>query len=241
MRDLQEILQLSSARHKHLCPRQVLGARIGLAGAAALGLELPRTDKRLLVILETDGCFADGVEVATGCTVGHRTLRVEDYGKTAATFIDVNTEQAVRLFPQVDVRERANAYVPAEPRHYFAQLQAYQIMPDAHLLTIQAITLTTPIQVIVSRPGIRVTCVQCGEEIINEREVMIGSQPYCRTCAGQGYYQQSAAPSITIVNEQGGTTIMPPKVTGSSPATGSYPNGNQGTSCLIPARYRPGP
>ena len=96
MADLAQILQIAAARHKHLCPRQVLGARIGLAGGIALDLPLPRQDKRLLVIIETDGCFADGIEVATGCTVGHRTLRVEDYGKIAATFIDVKTEQAVR-------------------------------------------------------------------------------------------------------------------------------------------------
>lgn len=53
----------------------VLGVRIGIAGAASLGLEVPRDDKRLLVILETEGCFADGVEVTTGHTVGHPTLR----------------------------------------------------------------------------------------------------------------------------------------------------------------------
>lgn len=73
--DLQPLLERSASRHSHLCPRQILGARIGLAGAAALVLEAPREDKRLLVILETDGCFADGVEAATGCAVGHRTLR----------------------------------------------------------------------------------------------------------------------------------------------------------------------
>jgi formylmethanofuran dehydrogenase subunit E len=75
---LFERLEESAARHSHLCPRQVLGVRIGLVGAAALGIDAPRLDKRLLVILETDGCFADGVEVTTGCSVGHRTLRVED-------------------------------------------------------------------------------------------------------------------------------------------------------------------
>lgn len=188
MIDLQTILQLSSARHKHLCPRQVLGARIALAGAAALELALPRCDKRLLIILETDGCFADGVEVATGCTIGHRTLRIEDYGKTAATLIDVQTERAVRVIPQVDVRERAYAYAPAERRHYFAQLQGYQVMPDAELLTIQPVTLTTPIAAIVSRPGVRVNCSQCGEEIINEREVLVEGEIRCRSCAGHGYY-----------------------------------------------------
>ena len=201
--DLQALLRISSARHKHLCPRQVLGARIGLAGAAALGMALPRTDKRLLVILETDGCFADGVEVATGCTVGHRTLRIEDYGKIAATLIDVKTEQAVRVSPQLDVRERVYAYVPDEPRHYFAQLYGYQLMPDAELLTIQAVTLRTPVKAIVSRPGIRVNCTQCGEEIINEREVLIDGQPTCRACSGQGYYQLYAAQPPDASSAQG--------------------------------------
>ena len=189
MTELQTILEISTARHSHLCPRQILGARIGLAGGAALGLDLPRRDKRLLIILETDGCFADGVEVATGCTVGHRTLRVEDYGKVAATFVDVKSGAALRIAPRLDVRERAYAYAPSEPRHYFAQLQAYQIMPDAELLTMQPVTLTTPIEAIVSRPGVRVNCDQCGEEIINEREVVNGSQRLCRACDGHGYYR----------------------------------------------------
>ena len=73
--DIQTLLEQASARHSHLCPRQVLGVRMALAGAAALGLELPRNDKTLLVIAETDGCFVDGLEVAAGVTPGHRTLR----------------------------------------------------------------------------------------------------------------------------------------------------------------------
>lgn len=189
MADLQAILQIASARHNHLCPRQVLGARIGLAGGTTLGLELPRHDKRLWVILETDGCFADGVEVATGCTVGHRTLRVEDYGKIAATFIDVKTQRAVRIAPQLDVRTRAYAYALAEPRHYFAQLHAYQVMPEAELLSMVAVQLTTPVAAMVSRAGVRVNCAHCGEEIINEREVDCAGQRLCRACAGGGYYQ----------------------------------------------------
>lgn len=187
-RHLDHLLEQAAARHSHLCPRQVLGARIGLAGAAALGLALPRRDKRLLVISETDGCFADGVEVATGCTVGHRTLRVEDYGKVAATFVDVATEQAVRVAPRLDVRQRACACAPDEPRHYFAQLRGYQLMPDEELLTVEPVQLLRPVGEIVSRPGVRVNCVVCGEEIINEREVIVAGQPFCVTCARGGYY-----------------------------------------------------
>lgn len=186
---LQAILAESSARHSHLCPRQVLGARIGLAGGAALNLDLPRTDKQLLIFVESDGCFADGVEVATGCTMGHRTLRLEDYGKIAAVFVDIESERAVRVAPRLDVRERAYAYAPSERRHYFVQLQGYQVMPDEELLTVQPVALTTPVAQIVSRPIVRANCDRCGEEIINEREIVGGGQTLCRSCAQPGYYR----------------------------------------------------
>ena len=86
----------------------------------------PPAKKQLLVISETDGYLVDGVIAGTGCTVGHRILRVEDYGKVAATFVDVKTSRAVRLAPRLDIRELACSYVQDEPRHYFAQMQAYQ-------------------------------------------------------------------------------------------------------------------
>lgn len=190
---LETLLRESSARHSHLCPRQVLGVRVGLAGAAALRLDVPRRDKRLLVIVETDGCFVDGVEVATGATAGHRTLRVVDYGKIAATFVNVQTEEAVRVAPRLDVRQKAYAYAPEERRHYFAQLAGYQVMPDAELLTVRPIQLATPVGDIVSRAGVRVDCQQCGEEIINEREVVSGGRLLCRSCAGAGYYHEPGA------------------------------------------------
>ncbi|MEZ4636454.1 MAG: FmdE family protein [Caldilineaceae bacterium] len=195
--DIGALLEISTARHSHLCPRQVLGVRIGLAGAAALGLEVPRTDKRMVIFVETDGCFADGVDVSTGCTMGHRTLRLEDLGRIAATFIDVKSGRAVRVSPRLDVRERAYAYAPHERRHYFAQLHAYQIMPIDELLTVQEVTLTTPIEVIVSRPGVRVDCDECGEEIINEREIRIGERVLCRSCAGGGYYQTAETRQVS--------------------------------------------
>jgi formylmethanofuran dehydrogenase subunit E len=193
MTDLRTLLAISSSHHNHLCPRQILGVRIGLAGAKAIGLEPPTIDKRLLVILETDGCFADGVTAATDCTVGHRTLRVEDYGKTAATFVDTHTSRALRVFPSLDCREKTYSYAPGEPRHYFAQMRAYQVMPDDELLTIQEVDLTTPVSQIVSRPGVRVNCAACGEEIINERQVIHEGLTLCLSCAGYSYYYEKQA------------------------------------------------
>ena len=188
-KNLSALLEISARNHSHLCPRQILGVRIGLAGMAALGLEANHGGKRLLVILETDGCFADGITAATDCTVGHRTLRVEDYGKVAATFVDTKTGRTVRVAPVLDVRKQACECCPEEPRHYFAQIQAYQIMPDEKLLTITEVQLTPPIEQVISRPGVRVDCASCGEEIMNERELIVDGQPLCRACAGGSYYQ----------------------------------------------------
>jgi formylmethanofuran dehydrogenase subunit E len=192
------LLEKSMQDHDHLCPRQILGVRIGMAGMKALGFDEPPKKKELLVITETDGCFVDGLIAATGCTVGHRTLRVEDYGKVAATFVDTKMGRAVRVAPRLDVRERACHFTPDEPRHYFAQMQAYQVMPDIEMLTIQEVVLTTSVSEIVSRPGMRVNCDVCGEEIMNEREILRGGTTLCRTCAEGGYYELPQENSLRI-------------------------------------------
>lgn len=191
---LSEILRISSARHDHLCPRQVLGARIGLAGLSALGLESPVNKSTALVIVESDGCFADGIEVATGATIGHRTMHVNDFGKIAAAFADVRSGRAIRISPALNVRERAELYAPDEPRHYFAQLQGYQVMPDAELLRIQEVALHPTLEELFSKPIVRVNCDYCGEEIINEREVVADGAVLCRTCANEGYYLIKSSP-----------------------------------------------
>jgi formylmethanofuran dehydrogenase subunit E len=194
MPDLQTLLEYSANRHTHLCPRQVLGVRLGLAGAATLSIEVPQTKKRLLTIVETDGCFADGVEVATGCTLGHRTLRVEDYGKIAATFVDTYSGRAIRVAPHLDVRQKACNYAPHEQRRYFAQLDGYQVMPIEELVNVQEVQLSAPIAEILSRAGVRVNCSFCGEEIINQREIMIDDQALCKSCAGTSYYRLEPTP-----------------------------------------------
>ena len=189
MNILEEILEESASRHKSLCPRQVLGSRVALAGAAAVNMDVPRDDKRLLVIVETDGCFVSGIETVTGCGVNHRTPRVEDYGKIAATFINVKTGEAVRVAPRLDVRQRARDYAPDEKRRYYAMLKGYQDMPEKELLTIEKVALTEPIESIVSRAGVRVNCDNCGEEIINEREILQDKHTLCIACAGVAYYK----------------------------------------------------
>src|SRR5512143_227993 len=148
--DITPLLERSAREHSHLCPRQVLGIRMGMAAMRALGFQAAPPKRKMLVICETDGCFVDGVIAATACSEGHRSLRVVDYGKIAATFIDVRTERALRLAPGPRIRERASAMVANERRPYFAQLEAYQIMPDGDLLSIREVVLNTRVGHILS-------------------------------------------------------------------------------------------
>ena len=188
--NLHELLKLSSSRHDHLCPRQVLGVRMGLAGLKAIGLDAPMMPhKAALIVIETDGCFADGIDVATGASVGHRTLRVADLGKIAAVFANVKTGQTVRLAPCLDVRQRALEYAPEVKTKYYAQLKGYQLMPESELFSFQDVRLEPSLAELISRPGVRTKCAICGEEIFNERQAFVDGRVLCRTCAGQGYYR----------------------------------------------------
>ncbi|HQY92599.1 FmdE family protein [Caldilinea sp.] len=185
---LAELLAASAALHHHLCPRQVLGVQMGRLAAELLALDLPQPDKRLLTIVETDGCFCDGVSAATNCWVGRRTLRVEDYGKAAATFVDTHSRAAIRIAPHPQARNLAAYYAPQAPNPWEAMLIGYQRMTFAELFTWQTVTLATPVEAIISKPGHRVNCARCGEEILNEREVVDGDVTLCRACALHPYY-----------------------------------------------------
>ncbi|MFQ5611201.1 MAG: FmdE family protein [Anaerolineae bacterium] len=192
MPTFEELLDRTAVLHQHLCPRQVLGVRMGLAGGRWLGLEVPQTDKRILTIVETDGCAIDGIAVATGCFVGRRSLYVFDFGKVAATLVDTLTGRAVRIVPSAITRRRAKDYAPEAESRWEAYLLGYQRMPEAELLDVQEVTLGISVKELQSRDGYRVNCEVCGEEIINEREVVREGSILCRPCAGERYYQPLA-------------------------------------------------
>jgi formylmethanofuran dehydrogenase subunit E len=185
----------SARLHDHLCPRQVLGVRMGMAAAHLLGLELPQKDKRLHVFVETDGCAVDGIMVSTGCQVGRRTMHVLDFGKVAATFADRENGLALRLRPRSDLRDAWAQYAPQAADRWHGYLQAYQVMPEAELFDLQRGRLTISLAALISQEGVRAVCERCGEEIFNEREVHLAGSVLCRTCAGESYFEIGADPT----------------------------------------------
>lgn len=197
---LADLLARSAELHNHLCPRQVLGVRMGMQIASLLELEMPQVDKRLLTFVETDGCFADGVAVATGCWLGKRTMRLMDYGKTAATFVDTQTDAAIRIWPHSEARSRARAHAPNAQSPWHTMLEAYQTMPAGELLCWRRVELNLSLEALISREGLRVNCDVCGEEIINEREVVQDGCTLCRPCAGDSYYRSEQPDRIVSLN-----------------------------------------
>jgi formylmethanofuran dehydrogenase subunit E len=174
--------------HRVLCPRQVLGVRSALLAGRMLGVPFPQTDKRVIVLAEIDGCYTDGLLVASGCSVGHRTLRVMDFGKIAATFFDSQRRAAVRVWPRPDVRAAACAYARERQSRWLAQRDGYARMPEAELLACRPVQLAEPLvrELLEDWDG-RVVCTGCGEEVLHQRQVMVRDVVRCRACAGAGY------------------------------------------------------
>lgn len=180
------LLERAVAFHGHLCPGQVLGVRMVMAGCRQLGLAEPRrAGKALVAFVEIDRCATDAVQALTGVSVGRRTLKHLDFGKMAVTFVDVGRDAAVRVTARDDARAAAPAWAPdiADPRR--AQVAAYRLMPEALLLRLEPVRIEPGW---LDRPRVRVFCDDCGEGINYRREVTRGGRILCRPCAGEAYY-----------------------------------------------------
>lgn len=142
MEDIEELIAQSAALHGgHPCPGQVLGVRMALAGCREVGLDEPKKTKQLIVYVEIDRCATDAIQAVTGCKLGKRTLKHVNYGKMAATFVNTATGQATRVAARETARQSARRYAPEAADGHASQLQAYRIMPDAELLTIDPVSV----------------------------------------------------------------------------------------------------
>jgi formylmethanofuran dehydrogenase subunit E len=186
----EELLAGSVKVHGHLCAGQVLGVRMSMLGLRQIGVNDPKGKdrKNIIVFVEMDRCAADAVQSVTGCSLGHRTMKLLDYGKMAATFMNLNTGNAVRIIAREDSRQKAKDHFPETENKYAAQLEAYKIMPDVALFNVMEVSVFIPPQDMPGRPLRRVQCDVCGEHVRDMREVHQDGKVLCVPCAGGGYY-----------------------------------------------------
>lgn len=190
MKSLEEYLALAEQNHGHMCPGQVLGVRMAMRGLKELGIDDPTTHRRrLITYVEIDRCATDAVSLVTGCRLGRRSLKFLDFGKVAATFVDLETRRAVRVVARDDSRAQAKAMFPELADPHRQQLQAYKVMDDAELFEIQPVRVNLKEEDLPGRPRSRVACAQCGEGINDGRERQVAGRVLCRHCAGERYYE----------------------------------------------------
>ncbi len=171
--------------HGHLCPGQVLGVRMTLAGCREVGIDRPRSaGKALVVMVEIDRCATDAIQALTGVSLGKRTLKHLDYGKMAATFVNMRTGVAVRVAARESARAKAAEWTPAEVDPRQAQIVAYRHMPEKDLLKFEHVSVKPGW---LDRRRVRVYCDCCGEGINYEREVQDRERTLCRPCSGESY------------------------------------------------------
>jgi formylmethanofuran dehydrogenase subunit E len=191
MKSIDEYLQDAEQAHGHLCAGQVLGVRLAMLGLSKLGIEDPRGKdrKRLVTFVEIDRCATDAVAIVTGCRLGKRALKFRDWGKVAATFIDLEAKKAIRIAAKESSKSLARQMHPELDNKNQQQMLAYREMSDNDLFSTQWVKVDLPPEEFPGYKGDRTVCEACGEGINFRREIQRGGKTLCRACAGERYYE----------------------------------------------------
>jgi formylmethanofuran dehydrogenase subunit E len=202
MLSLDEYLREAEIAHGHLCAGQVLGVRLAMLGLEKLGIEDPRGKdrKRLVTFVEIDRCATDAIAVVTGCRLGKRALKFRDWGKMAATFVDlgikdlgtkdITTGKAIRIAAKESSKKLAREMHPEIESKNQQQMLAYREMAEDDLFTKQWVKVELPAEEFPGYKGERIVCAECGEGINFRREVLRDGRVLCRACSGERYYEK---------------------------------------------------
>ncbi len=185
MESLNELLRQAEAAHGHLCAGQVLGVRMALLGLARLGIADPRgaDRKRLVTYVEIDRCATDAIALVTGCRLGKRALKFRDWGKMAATFVDLASGRAIRVVALENTREFAEQLFPHLETTKLRQLHAYRELPDVQLFHEQWVRVTIDPADLPGSSGDRIVCQRCGEGVNFGRFSLMNGESLCLSCA----------------------------------------------------------
>ena len=192
MKTLEEYLELATVAHGHLCAGQVLGVRLAMLGLRELGIDDPIAErKRVVTYVEIDRCVTDAVALVANCRLGKRALKFRDWGKVAATFVDLQTGRAVRIAAKESSKQAAREMFP-EMAKDAGQQRAYATLSDEVLFDKQRVNVEVLPEDLPGYKGARVVCAECGEGINFKREVALEGRTLCRACAGERYYEPAA-------------------------------------------------
>jgi formylmethanofuran dehydrogenase subunit E len=194
MEPIDDLLEQHEKTHGNLCPGVLLSLRMAVLGCALVSIEDPRgADRNKLVIwIEIDRWLADAVEAVTGARLGKRTLKFLDYGKLAATFLNVETGKAVRIVALESSRRLADLRHPEIDSKYARQMRTYREAAEEELFEVVPVEVYLREKDAPGHPSSRVICDKCGEGVNDGREVSLPDGiTLCRPCVyGPDYRPQ---------------------------------------------------
>jgi formylmethanofuran dehydrogenase subunit E len=173
MQSFDTLLREAEIAHGHLCAGQILGVRLAILGCARLAIDDPKgaDRKRLVTFVEIDRCATDAIAVVTGCRLGKRALKFRDWGKMAATFVDLTTDRAIRIAARESSKQRARDLYPHIENKNQQQMLAYRELPDADLFTEEWVRVPLHPREMPGYKSARIVCARCGEGINYDRHV----------------------------------------------------------------------
>jgi formylmethanofuran dehydrogenase subunit E len=190
VKTLDEYLQLATVAHGHLCAGQVLGVRLAMLGLRELGITDPIAErKRIVTYVEIDRCMTDAIALVANCRLGKRALKFRDWGKVAATFVDLQTGRAIRIAARESSKQIARDMFPDMTKDA-GQQKAYAELSEEILFDKKWVKVEVKAHDLPGYKGARVVCAECGEGINFAREVLQDGRTLCRACAGETYYSQ---------------------------------------------------
>jgi len=212
MEPFDDLLKLAETAHGHLCAGQILGVRMAMLGCRRLGVDEPhgKDRKRLVTYIEIDRCATDAIGVVTGCRLGKRALKFRDWGKMAATFVDLESGRALRIAALESSKARARELYPEIENKNKQQMRAYRELTDNELFSEEWVSVRIEPKEFPGYKGERIACVECGEGINYERFVERDGRILCLACAEpESRYYQPLGDSKEYVTET--VTIFGPR------------------------------
>jgi formylmethanofuran dehydrogenase subunit E len=185
LESFEALLQKAEVAHGHMCAGQILGVRMSLLGLQSLDIENPigADRKRLVAFVEIDRCATDAIAMVTGCRLGKRTLKFRDWGKMAATFVDLSEGSGVRIIALENSRDLARELHPEIENKSHQQMLAYRELSDDQLFRAERVRVSVDPAELPGYKTDRVVCARCGEGINFARYEEIAGQRLCLTCA----------------------------------------------------------
>jgi formylmethanofuran dehydrogenase subunit E len=206
MQTFDALLREAEVAHGHLCAGQILGVRLAMLGCERLGIDdpkglvNPKDRKRLVTFIEIDRCATDAIAVVTGCRLGKRAIKFRDWGKMAATFVDLGSPlsaltsplspqgdtpvyKAIRIAALESSKQRARDLYPNIENKNQQQMLAYRELPIEDLFSEQWVAVPIHPREMPGYKSARITCQVCGEGINYDREVHRDERILCEACA----------------------------------------------------------